>query len=135
MSEWTHINGIIRFDGVVFDENSSELLHKLEGILGHTCRYDSPKEDWDACTVPCGSEGSLQYLIHEYATGLPWCVVAIWGDLRDYSNVQEITDWFNKVCKEWVCVRQGIIEIEVEGKESVVVQYKDEQKDTETYNM
>lgn len=123
MSQWTHVTGGIRFDGVVMDGNRSMMLKGLKEILGRTCNWDSPSEDWTACNVPCGSEGSLQYHIHEYDKGLPWAVVVIWGDLRDYSDVKAISNWFENVCIGWPLIRQAILEIEVDGQETCVLRF------------
>lgn len=122
MSVWTHVTGAIRLDGLP-NVHDKFTIEKIREVLGNTCTFDSLYGEAKACNVPCGSEGSIQYHIHEYGTGLPWVVVTIWGDLRDYENVKEIEEWFLGVCRKWGLVRQGIIEIEVEGKESVVVRY------------
>lgn len=104
MSQWTHVAGIIRVDGV---GNLIGLTHedekgRLEELLGHTANYDSPREDWDKCNVPCGSEGSIQYKVE--MTGKPDDVVrghvSICGDLRDYENVKEIENWFRGVLEK-----------------------------------
>lgn len=123
MSQWTHITGAIRVDGVVLHGNSSKMLEGLKGILGRTSTWESSHEECIATTVPCGSEGSLQYHIHEYGTGLPWAVVTVWGDLRDYSDVKAVTDWFDRVCTILPLIRQAILEIEVDGIETVVLRW------------
>ena len=123
MSRWTHVTGAIRFDGVAHVPTYRQTgLATLKSILGKTVTYDSPKEDWLKCSVPCGSKGSIQYHIHEYDTGLPWVIVAIWGDLRDYDNIQAIADWFSKICHEHPLVRQGVLEIQC-GDQTRVVQF------------
>lgn len=123
MSIWTHINGSIRVDGVVMRGDSSRMLEGLKVILGNICSFDDKRDKWNKCTVPCGSEGSLQYHIHEYGTGLAWAVVVIYGDLRDYSNVKEISTWFESVCIGWPMIRQAILEIEVEGQETCILRF------------
>jgi hypothetical protein len=130
MSLWTHVSGAIRFDGVVIRGNNEIMLKGLRKTLGNTCNFDSPKEDWDKCNVPCGSEGSLQYEIYEYHTGLPWAIVPIWGDLRDFGSeeqVRQIKDWFYRVCKDWGLVRQGILQIQVGSEEGIILQYTDKE--------
>jgi len=111
MSQWTHLAGIIRLDnfgaGIVRLPNA----HKNEKIkqavvkaLGNTCNYDSPTEAWDRCTVPCGSEGSLQYKVFpnsdsdEDSHALSWGYAVIWADLRDFGSedVPKIENWFQK---------------------------------------
>lgn len=131
MSTWTHVTGAVRFDGVALTAfHRQEQREHLLDIIGYTCKFDSPPEAWKKCTVPCGSEGSIQYHLHEYDTGLPWMAVLIWGDLRDYEDMQAIADWFLKVCHAWPLVRQGVIEIQC-GMESRVVKfnYEDEPKE------
>jgi len=123
MSQWTHVTGAIRVDWIINAGNRGAAIRLVKSVFGKTCNPKSSQEEWQACTVPRGSEGSLQYHIHEYDTGLPWVIVPVWGDLRDYDNVDEIRQWFFSVCQQ-LLIRQAILEIEVEGRDAVVVQYK-----------
>jgi len=86
MSIWTHVVGCIRIDGIpglpTKGPNSPE---GVERILGPMSLYGS----WnDCCLLPIGSEGSLQYRVVVYDKGLPWIAVPIWGDLRDYHDIE-----------------------------------------------
>jgi hypothetical protein len=110
MSQWTSVTGAIRFD-CLSNDNNSELLEKLKAIFGHTCNEMSTPIEWHTCTIPYGTEGSLQYHIHQYETGMPWVIVSIWGDLRDFDNNTKIINWFYMICEEWRLTRQGVIEI------------------------
>jgi len=92
MSTWTHVVGVIRFDS---------LPGMPEPNCGSTCEYEDDESIWDKCTVPCGSEGSLQISKWENPAS---CSIArytysIFGDLRHYENGQEIIDYFNKIVK------------------------------------
>jgi len=91
MSQWTHVNAHIRIDGI-------EGVHKGFNLDEN---------------IPCGSEGSLQYKIDKVGTGLVLYNVAIWGDLRDYNNKQEIIEYLVKNFENEM-IRSGIAEIEVE---------------------
>ena len=65
MSNWTHVAGIIRIDGLRCLDN---VLDKpdFDEIIGKECLWESPEEVWDDAKknpekyLPMGSEGSLQ---------------------------------------------------------------------------
>ena len=57
MSIWTHVAAVIRVDGIAALDGSPP-------DLGKTCTFESPEADWEACDVPCGSEGSLDWSLH-----------------------------------------------------------------------
>lgn len=120
MSIWTHVAATIRFDAIrAFGNN-----HKPD--LGSTVEYDSPEEDWDACNVPKGSEGSLQthLWINPQTSNLAAYTATIWGDLRDYEDVEEVIAYLDRIT-EGQMVRNGIATIEVEGSEPVIRHYND----------
>lgn len=123
MSQWTHVVGAIRIDGVgPFTEDH---IKELRDVIGPVSTFDSPKPT----SLPCGTEGSLEYIVHQYcdadSNGFPWVVVPIWGDLRDYNTSKPIIGWFEslmpKLEDRWL-VRDAVLKIEVEGEEPVVVQ-------------
>jgi len=113
MSQWTHINAAIRFDGIPG-------LGNAEPKLGNTCNYESEKDKWDACDVPCGSEGSLQYSVVIAGTGLVYKSVHIWGDLRDYDDVNEIREYLTRVV-DGKCIRSGVAHIDMEGQPPLIL--------------
>src|SRR5687768_7593286 len=118
MSVWTHVAGIVRLDGIKVLRPYTK--KKVEEVFGKMVLYDD-EEDTDQATVPYGSEGSLQYLVHEYGEGLPWCVVSIWGDLRDYDRPGEVVGWLDRVLShKMMMVRSAVLEIYVEGDETQV---------------
>ncbi len=109
MSQWTHVAGIIRLDnmGVAMVMLPTETKHEkiiaaVKKALGNTCDYESGSESWEQCSVPRGSEGSLQYRVFRNSdrddNALSWGYVSIWGDLRDVGDedVPGIVDWFQK---------------------------------------
>lgn len=106
MSVWTHVAGIIRLDslGAVILRGSPEEINRrvkeaIVKTLGQTSSLDSPSDQ--PCTVPTGSEGSLQYEVSH--TGgeheLAWGHVSIWGDLRDFEeeDVVELKAWWERI--------------------------------------
>ena len=110
MSTWTHINGQIRVDGLPRMQSKPDL-----GII-----RTFEQGNFEEATVPCGSEGSLQYSIATVGDGLVWLNISIWGDLRDYHNSGEIVDWIEEITKENnLMIRQGFIQIEVESIEKL----------------
>ena len=106
MSIWTHVNASIRFDGI-------PALGTTIANLGHTCQFDSSEKIWGECNVPCGSEGSLQYRLWKTGDGLVWYNAMIWGDLRDYDDIQQILDYLNKIIQGHI-IRCGITAIHCE---------------------
>ena len=117
MSTWTHVAAIVRFDGL-----------RLPGMpdptpkLGQTATYDDEPAAWDACDVPCGSEGSLQYQLwtNPNPTSLAAYTAMIWGDLRDYEDVDEIEAYLGRITAG-AMIRQGVAEISIEGRDPVVL--------------
>ncbi len=120
MSQWTHVSAIIRFDGI---KGTTP-----DPILGHMVSFDDPTEAWDTCDVPCGSEGSLQYILSDIregivrftsdiGEGIVRFTAAIWGDLRDYgdeNDVAEIESYLTRIVDGHI-IRSGIAEIRVDG--------------------
>ena len=107
MSYWTHVNGVIRVD-------SAPLKNKEIKALFKTCKYDSPVEDWKACNVPRGSEGSLQVLLHFNHDRYEACKITmtIYGDLRGFEESQhhEIIEWINAIITDnEMSVRDGVL--------------------------
>ena len=115
MSQWTHVNASIRFDGIL----DSRL--PTEEQLGEIIQFED--EDYNTI-LPCGSEGSIEYAIYRNPRGssLAAMVVTWWGDLRDYNDVDEIMNYFNKIIVGR-SIRSGIIEIDVEYGFTYVYKY------------
>ncbi len=124
MSIWTHVVGNIRVDGIpgLIPESSVDHLIKL---LGPMSTFDEPN---DACTLPCGSEGSIHYQIIEYNGGMPWATIPIWGDLRSYEDLKEIETWFQGILQKLgSSVRDAVLMAECEyGGSRIVLTSKKE---------
>lgn len=103
MSTWTHVVGIIRVDNLLMGDDEVEEIRR---IIGPTNLWE---EDNAGCKLPEGSEGSLHYEIIEYSTGLHWIAIPIWGDLRDFEDLNSIRVWWNDLLKEIQDNRAGII--------------------------
>lgn len=101
--------------------------------LGRSVHFDSPSEDWDKCTVPCGSEGSLTTHLwtNPHKSHIAAYTASIFGDLRDYENTQEIIAYLERIT-EGQKVRNGVATIEVEGSPAVILHYQDEKWHTVT---
>ena len=122
MSNWTHVAGIIRVDGL-------PILPKVDfdEIIGKECLFNSPVEVWDDMEkhpdsyLPMGSEGSLQKIIWENPNKncLASYTVSIFGDLRDHHSTSDIIEWFKKKC-ESLWMRNAVITVtnEVCGTET-----------------
>lgn len=124
MSQWTHVAGVIRFDDLMNTSGRPD--------LGNTCNFDSSEEAWDRCSVPCGSEGSLQHSmwINPEPNHLAAYVCTFWGDLRDYSNEQEIVDYFKRITKGRL-IRQGCFLIDVEYQFKKAYIFNDDKQEFE----
>lgn len=113
MSQWTHINAVIRFDCLA--------------MLG----MKFP----DLSNVPSGSEGDMQVQIwhNPSSHAMASHTVMFWGDLRDYSNDKEVLDYFTDITKGQM-ISSGLLEIDVESRPTVVYRHdrKGWQKITET---
>ncbi len=117
MSIWTHVTGVVRIDGhpMLFPKAKME---RLKTILGPISTFDEPD---DRCTIPAGSEGSLRYALIEYGSGMPWVVLVIWGDLRDFDDASKVFMWmFDKIKEIDLPIRDGVLQIEVEGKQPII---------------
>lgn len=115
MSVWTQVVGCIRVDGIP-GLNDDYTVEAFKQKLGPICTWD----DWnELSTLPRGSEGSLWYDILSYDTGseeygiLPTGVIPIYGSLRDYDSVEEITEWWHETLSKFHIVRDGVLRIEV----------------------
>lgn len=117
MSIWTHVAAVIRFDGL-------QLFGDTPPELGNGCAYHDPKEKWDRCDIPTGSEGSLQthLWVNPEKNNLAAYTATIWGDLRDYTDVKEVIDYLKRITKDKM-VRNGVATIEVEGEQAVILHY------------
>lgn len=123
MSTWTHVAAVIRIDAVkgLFGPQSKD---DIKRVLGPIARFGGPEEDWNACTLPIGSEGSLEYDIWENED--PHCLdaftVSVFGDLRNYYETESIEEWFNSFCSKFM-VRQAVCIAETEGSDTKVFKF------------
>ena len=131
MSQWTHVCGCIRIDCLIHDN----MKERVQKALGKTLMWESPAEMWDEVDnhpdrfTPTGSEGGVEYDIWENPNDCHMAAytVSIWGDLRDYSSVDEITNWFNKVLYDSnLIIRDAVLSIDVEYRSKVILAYDDE---------
>lgn len=117
MSVWTHVAGIIRFDGFRIDDVKLD----WDKIVGKELNWGDPYEIWadrdknPKTFMPCGSEGSLNKVIWENPdkSSLASYTVSVFGDLRDYDDLTEIKKWFAEVCRK-LWVRNAVITAECE---------------------
>jgi hypothetical protein len=124
MSQWTHFCGCIRYDGLVFNE---EAARRFAPNLGDTVDFDDPPEQWDVCDVPCGSEGSIKWLVwtNPQENALARWTVTIFGDLRNYGRyevIKETIPWLSRIVENKL-IRNGIVEVEIESEGTYIFQY------------
>ena len=117
MSQWTHVNGIIRIDALRF-------MGMKSPNIGIPSLWE---DDHDAKDIPCGSEGSLnaELWTNPSENSLSAFTVSIFGDLRDYDDVDEIVKYLNQIT-EGGLVRSGVCEIDVEFKFTYLYHYVNE---------
>lgn len=108
MSAWTKVTGVIRVDGLP-GIDAKDTIENLKNWLGPIA--DLNEFNWENCKMPCGSEGSLQYKIIEYGKGMPWTIIPIWGDLRDYESINEIISWWKTLLKTSFDIRDAVLSI------------------------
>lgn len=136
MSQWTHVNGCIRIDGIELDDDiTSPSRGDIEQILGKICGYGE-MEDFEVCEkcmTPCGSEGSLRYRALKIGKGAVLWTIPIWGDLRDYQDIEEIKAWFTKIITSGVTIRNAVIEIEIEYIRHIILVSKYDSKNKNYY--
>lgn len=116
MSQWTHVTGVIRYDGIV------GMTPKPD--LGKTVSWEDDENLWDECDVPCGSEGSLQTTLWENPnpSAMARWTATIFGDLRDYSDVFEVLEYFMRITKGHM-IRSGVFTVQVEYGEERTYRY------------
>ena len=124
MSQWTHINAMVRFDGI--PEMKEPITKEELGVV-------STWEEGEETNIPCGSEGSLDYEIIDTArgeSGYAACrAVAFWGDLRDYDSADEILEYFTKIIQGKM-IRSGVLEINIEMQRTLVYRVSDYDENT-----
>ena len=122
MSVWTHVAATFRVDCVRVRGGA---VPNFEAIFGKTLNFDDEEEKWNEAYnnpgmyLPLGSEGSLKMSVWEdpHQSMLAAFTVSVFGDLRDYSDIKAIKEWFDRCCKNtWI--RQAVITAECEVGES-----------------
>lgn len=108
MSTWTHVVGAFRIDSIPGISKIS--LSDVSDVIGPMDLFDSPN---DKSTLPCGSEGSLQYTVHQYGGGLPWVVVTVWGDLRDFDSDDHdaLRLWWADLLAKLPTIRDAVLSV------------------------
>lgn len=120
MSQWTHVNGCIRIDGIPGYEPD------VSSIMGRQAGWDDllPSEG-----IPAGSEGSIRYQVLRVGTGCVLFTVPIWGDLRNFgaSIAPEIDAWFTRIMTDLPVgsVRDAILRVDIEYGAQYVLVWQD----------
>ena len=111
MSVWTHVAVVIRVDD-------------LRGIGISKDRKLGFPPNPKAYSVPSGSEGGLKFniWINPEPSHIAAYTLMIWGDLRDYNNIDEIVTYLNEIT-EGRMIRQLAGEISVECDRVVAVSW------------
>lgn len=128
MSTWTHVAGCIRIDSIPC---MIDITNEVRDCF-KSCDFDSTKDLWDSCNMPCGSEGSVQWYLWVNPDTYDCCshMITLYGDLRDYGKEQEeeIKNWWNKLLQTlsnirgFCGVRNAVLQIVFEDcKESLVL--------------
>lgn len=134
MSIWTHVAGVIRIDGLygITEETDNETI--LDRIVGKVLDYNDDFSRWrDADEhpekfMPCGSEGSLKRAMwrNPNTSEIARWALSVFGDLRDYHDVNAVIEWFKNCCKRLddsdncIGVRNAVITVECDDGNWVV---------------
>lgn len=129
MSTWTHVAATFRVDGLrplgdgepdwdaVLGRETYE--PRDYDILGEERRWYresvTDAEEHPDAYMPFGSEGSLHrsVWVNPDESHMAAYVVTVFGDLRDYDDVEAIRKWFAKVCGRCL-VRQAVCDVVVD---------------------
>jgi len=123
MSQWTHVTGTIRLDWVGFIFGNEFPKEQLSAILGTPCGYKNYNEyATGSAKLPLGSEGSLQWrfvVTQDSPNSLSYGLIYIWGDLRDYDDVDEVYTWLSNFHEQLVfdmgiIIRNAVVHVNVE---------------------
>jgi hypothetical protein len=121
MSTWTHVVGAIRVDGIPDLAPEVFNITSLMKIMGPISSFDHPN---DKTKLPCGSEGSLKYQVIEYQGGVPWVIIPIWGDLRDYYDLAKIRRWWFRTLRNFgepYMIRDCVLTATVENGDTITL--------------
>ena len=117
MSTWTAVIGVIEMDDIfpLLTNNSlDDQISDIEKVLGPQWTFYNTK-DYESCTLPSGSEGSINYKIdtlqveHDPDGEQNYkLMITFLGHLRDFNQKQVETvlePWINKIINELKFVR------------------------------
>lgn len=105
MSQWTHVNGIVRIDAI---RPLMPLFNPMDGTL----------------PTPSGSEGELNVSVWENPepSHMAAFTVQVFGDLRDYDDHKEVLEYFESITNGKM-VRSGLLEITVEWDKTYIYRH------------
>lgn len=132
MSVWTHVAAVFRIDGIQEFGKPN-----FEEIFGKQCLWNDSGAVWeDACKnpekyLPMGSEGTLETSVWVNPRGneLAAYTVTVFGDLRDFNDIEFVEKWFDNSCRKAENVRQAVVTIECENGEVIVKKHEEESDD------
>ena len=116
MSTWTHVAGVVRIDGILGMGPEPD----WDDIFGKECLWEADPEVWHDLDkhpekyMPCGSEGTLQKVVwtNPEKSCMAAYTVGIFGDLRDWYDIDAIITWFKKIIKsEDLWIRSAVITV------------------------
>ena len=117
MSTWTHVAGVVRVDAIGMGM-ATEV--NWDDIFGKECLWEADPEVWKDADehpekyMPCGSEGTLQKTVwtNPEKSSMAAYTVGIFGDLRDWYDIDVIVEWFKKIVRsEDLWVRSAVITV------------------------
>lgn len=132
MSTWTHVAGIVRIDMFRLlekgESDEKEIIEEMTSHFGKELSFYDVTLKWDDAYehpehyLPFGSEGSLKMSvwINPNTHSMAAVTVSIFGDLRDYSDVDGIVEWFKEKCNNDISVRNACITAQNDCNEPVV---------------
>lgn len=132
MSTWTHVAGVVRIDMLRFpkkgEKDEEKIIKSMINYFGKELDFYDTIAKWDDAYehpehyLPFGSEGSLKMSVwvNPNTHSMAAITVSIFGDLRDYSDVDGIIKWFKKKCNGDISVRNACITVRNDCNEPVI---------------
>ena len=129
MSSWTHVAAVFRFDCIQFvlpepdwdAVTGKQVYEPVDFSDAEFAKYDESMRDAErnpGSYMPFGSEGSLtrSVWVNPNRNMAAAYTVAVYGDLRDYTDVDAIREWFMETCGR-ATLRQAVCHCQCDGEE------------------
>lgn len=123
MSIWTHVNASFRIDSI--GEISDKYIY---AIFGKPLTYEdliNHKYDKDEKYLPMGSEGTLKISIWKNPdeNAIASTTVSVFGDLRNYIDIDSIEKWFYDCCDSFILKLARILRLQYIRRRGIAITF------------